>query len=260
MDSKNSFQNVLSNEEILSKRDCYLVGIRNHANSDWHDDTDWFAKSDDIIRFADKMGIDKFTLLGHSMGGRISMHTACRFPDRVEGIISLDSTPFHWNKLCYVFTVPPFRYLKRMRWLENKGFSKQEATDHVKKVFKKDNSLAAMFIKLMDKKSKDKVKWTVNVKAYTSWFGFKPTSFNDHLKYNKDTVYHLRGGYRQFNWFMPVFYTKVFPNFEYKKFLNDVPDSGHFIHREQPEQTIEHLIRYLDDMDVKVAKRDALAK
>jgi esterase len=114
LDSKASFSKVLGNEEILKRRDCYLVGIRNHSNSDWHDDTDYIANSDDIIRFADKMGIDKFTLLGHSMGGRISMHTACRFPDRVEGIISLDSTPFHWNKLCYVFTVPPWRYLARM--------------------------------------------------------------------------------------------------------------------------------------------------
>ena len=112
----------------------------------------------------------------------------------------------------------------------------------------------------MDRKSKDKVKWTINVKAMNSWFGFKPTSFNDSLRYNKDTIYHLRGGNNRFNWFMPVFYTKVFPNFDFKNFINDIPDSGHFIHIEQPEQTLEYLIKYLDNMDEKVAIRNAEAK
>ena len=134
-----------------------MVGIRNHANSDWHDDTDFVAKSDDIIRFADKMGLEKFTLIGHSMGGRISMHTACRYPDRVEGIISLDSTPFHWNKMCYIFTVPPWRYVTRMAWLTNKGFTRQEATENVKKVHKRNPDIAAMYIKLMDRNSDDNV-------------------------------------------------------------------------------------------------------
>ena len=49
--------------------------------------------SDDIIRFADSHGLDKFTLLGHSLGGRAAMTTACRYEDRVDGVISIDSAP-----------------------------------------------------------------------------------------------------------------------------------------------------------------------
>ena len=123
-DTKISFKKVLSDENILKRRDCYLIGNRNHPDSDWHDENSYVALSDDVIRFADKMGIEKFTVLGHSSGGRIGMHLACRYPDRVDGIITLDATPFHWNKMCYIFTVPPYRYLCRMWWLEKKGFSK----------------------------------------------------------------------------------------------------------------------------------------
>ena len=117
-----------------------------------------------------------------------------------------------------------------------------------------------MFIKLMDRRSKDRVKWNVNVKSYHQFFDYLPTGFNDALKYNKDTVYHLRGGYRQFNSFFPVYYRKVFPNFDYKNFLNDMWDSGHFIHLEKPEKTVEYLNMYLDDMDMKIAKRNAEAQ
>ena len=37
--------------------------------------------------------MDKFTIMGHSMGGRAAMTTACRFPDRVDGVISVDAAP-----------------------------------------------------------------------------------------------------------------------------------------------------------------------
>jgi pimeloyl-ACP methyl ester carboxylesterase len=32
-------------------------------------------------------------MMGHSLGGRTAMTTACRFPDRVEAVISIDSAP-----------------------------------------------------------------------------------------------------------------------------------------------------------------------
>ena len=44
------------------------------------------------------MGLETFTLLGHSLGGRTAMTTACRFEDRVDGVISVDSAPIDESK------------------------------------------------------------------------------------------------------------------------------------------------------------------
>jgi esterase len=62
-------------------------------SSDHHDDFNYNVMSDDILRFADKMKLDKFTVLGHSLGGRTAMTFACKHPDRVDGCISVDSPP-----------------------------------------------------------------------------------------------------------------------------------------------------------------------
>ena len=78
---------------ISGKRDCYLVELRNHAGSNHHDDMDYEVLSDDVLRFADSHSLDSFTILGHSLGGRTAMTTACRFEDRVDGVISIDSAP-----------------------------------------------------------------------------------------------------------------------------------------------------------------------
>lgn len=79
--------------QITSRRNCYLVELRNHMSSNHHDEFDYKVMSDDVVRFADKHNLDKFTVLGHSLGGRTAMTIACRYPDRVDGCISVDAAP-----------------------------------------------------------------------------------------------------------------------------------------------------------------------
>ncbi len=62
-------------------------------SSNHHDEMNYNVLSDDIIRFADKHRLDKFTILGHSLGGRTAMTLACRYPERIDGCISVDAAP-----------------------------------------------------------------------------------------------------------------------------------------------------------------------
>lgn len=45
---------------------------------------------DDVIAFADALGLEKFVLLGHSMGAGIATYTAASFPERIEKLILLE--------------------------------------------------------------------------------------------------------------------------------------------------------------------------
>ena len=44
-----------------------------------------------VIRFADLNNINKFSVVGHSMGGRAAMKTAMLYPDRVQSVMSIDA-------------------------------------------------------------------------------------------------------------------------------------------------------------------------
>lgn len=50
---------------------------------------------DDVIGFADAMGLERFILLGHSMGAGIATYTAAAFPERVEKLILLEGIGSH---------------------------------------------------------------------------------------------------------------------------------------------------------------------
>ena len=91
--SKRNWRGLCRLDGIRDTRRCYLVEMRNHSTSDHHKEHNYDVMSDDIIRFADANGLEKFTVMGHSMGARTAMTLACRFPSRVDGVISVDAAP-----------------------------------------------------------------------------------------------------------------------------------------------------------------------
>jgi pimeloyl-ACP methyl ester carboxylesterase len=47
--------------------------------------------ADDIVRLVDALGWDRFTLLGHSMGGMVAQFVACKVPERLTGLVLMDT-------------------------------------------------------------------------------------------------------------------------------------------------------------------------
>jgi 3-oxoadipate enol-lactonase len=48
--------------------------------------------ADDVLGLADVLGWDRFTLLGHSLGGIIAQRVVARAPGRIEGLVLMDTT------------------------------------------------------------------------------------------------------------------------------------------------------------------------
>lgn len=47
----------------------------------------------DILALADALGWDRFALLGHSMGGMAAQHAALEAPERIAGLVLMDTAP-----------------------------------------------------------------------------------------------------------------------------------------------------------------------
>ena len=68
---------------------------RGHGDSDWSTDGDYSieAQQGDIDGFVKAMGFGRFTLIGHSMGGRNSYVWASRHPGTLESLVIVDTGP-----------------------------------------------------------------------------------------------------------------------------------------------------------------------
>lgn len=68
---------------------------RGHGESDWHPDAayeyDDFAA--DLEAVVDGLGLERLVLVGHSLGGRVAMLYGGRHPEKLAGLVIVDSAP-----------------------------------------------------------------------------------------------------------------------------------------------------------------------
>lgn len=91
-------------KELQSDFDVVLVDVRNHGQSPRYSSMTYQEMAQDIINLADALNIEAFSVLGHSMGGKIAMTCALTYPDRVTRLIVADIAPAsHIDKHSNVF-------------------------------------------------------------------------------------------------------------------------------------------------------------
>jgi pimeloyl-ACP methyl ester carboxylesterase len=74
-------------------RRVFLLDLRNHGASPWSERMDYPAMAADILAFADRHDLDRFQLLGHSMGGKVAIAVSVTAPERVERVVVADIAP-----------------------------------------------------------------------------------------------------------------------------------------------------------------------
>jgi len=93
------------NWQTLGKRyaathHVWMLDARNHGKSPHHPVHSYSAMAEDVLAFLDAHGLDKVSLLGHSMGGKTTLLMAENHPDRLDKIVVADIasrayTPHH---------------------------------------------------------------------------------------------------------------------------------------------------------------------
>ena len=69
------------------------IDLRNHGASPWHDTMDYIAMADDVKQFIEQHQLENPIVLGHSMGGKVAMVLAVRYPTLVKALIVVDIAP-----------------------------------------------------------------------------------------------------------------------------------------------------------------------
>lgn len=78
-------------ETFASTHDCIAIDLLGHGFSDKPRNGDYSiaAQSRRVLAIADALGIQRFTWIGHSMGGQIGLYTAIHNPERLERLVSV---------------------------------------------------------------------------------------------------------------------------------------------------------------------------
>ena len=78
-------------------KDFHVMALdqRGRGESDWAPDGDYSTEAyvADLAAFSEALGLDKFVLVGHSMGGRNSMTFGGKYPEKLEKLVVVDVGP-----------------------------------------------------------------------------------------------------------------------------------------------------------------------
>jgi esterase len=89
--------------ELAATHSVFCVDLRNHGASPWADSMDYVEMADDVLQLIERLGLDRPTVMGHSMGGKTALALALRYPRRVGRLIVVDIAP-----VAYADTLTPF--------------------------------------------------------------------------------------------------------------------------------------------------------
>lgn len=83
--------NWMSIAKALSdKYTFYLLDLRNHGHSPHTDNIDFPLMAEDVVHFLDTHNLKKVILLGHSLGGKVAIQVADKYPSLLSKLIVVD--------------------------------------------------------------------------------------------------------------------------------------------------------------------------
>lgn len=108
--------------------DTYVLDVRGRGLSSSGDDLDYSvdAQAADLVAFADALGLDRYAVVGHSMGGRIGIRAAAGKPRGLTRLVIVDPPVSGPGRRAYPSKLP--WYVDSMR-LAREGCSAEQMRD-----------------------------------------------------------------------------------------------------------------------------------
>ena len=220
--------------------------MRNHGESDHHDSMSYPEMADDVIRHLDSLKIDKFTLLGHSMGAKVAMNISTKYKDRLDGLIIVDAAPKDHKENVNIYSNIK-TIVEKVSELDIEGKTRKEVLNELKGMF---NGPVANLLNVnltYVSPDSDKVQWRCNLKSIRAniekIIGFEIES---EKKYRGPLSIIL--GEKSHIFPLDV-YRSLYPDVTEEN-VSIVKGAGHWVHADQPSLVIANIVKFLDKIDI----------
>ena len=225
----------------------YLPDQRNHGQSPHSAVHDYGSMKDDIARFADELGLEKFFLAGHSMGGRTAMKYALNFPERINGLLVADISPFRNMESYHEDREKHLGILNFMLSADISGISSRSAVESLMKPAVSQQKTRDLLMKNLKRQHDNSFSWKLNPEALLQNLEKIMDGIVDDLPEKTSVtgfpVFFLRG---ERSWFIRESdFSNIMKLFPGAEFIT-IPGAGHWLHHDNPRAVTECFFSLLD--------------
>lgn len=220
---------------------------RNHGQSPHNQIHDYSSMSHDLFDLINELQLEKIFLAGHSMGGKTAVNFALNWPERLNGLLVADISPFtrHYGK-----TEDYFLHREILEFMLTENIAGIKSRHEVKAMLKrkiKSEKVSELILKNLKRETGNSFSWKINASAIHRNFskvvgGVLP----DNGQVSEITgfpVFFLKGEYSEY---LPESdFTSILRVFPGAEFLI-IPGAGHWIHSDNPEAVKECFLKFTD--------------
>lgn len=213
----------------------HAIDLRNHGRSFHSDDMSFEAMTGDILDYMNHYSISECYLLGHSLGGRAVIEFSYKHPERVEKLIVADMAPRAY---------PPHHQgiIKALNSVDFDNVEKRSDVEDVLKQYIPELGTRQFLLKNVYHADNGKYAFRFNLKALTdSYNGMVGGNLTDGV-FDKPTLF-LRG--EKSNYITDEDFALIRKHFPQAE-IRTVPNSGHWVHAENPKAFFEDVIDFLN--------------
>ncbi len=230
-------------KKLAENHTVYMIDQRNHGRSPFSEDNSYDDMKNDLTEFFETHGIEKATLLGHSMGGKVAMWFAADFPEKVEKLVIADIAPKNYLQNLHSSQFHLHQnILLAMQEIDFSTIKKRnEVDDRLAEKFE-DSRIRQFLLKNVtrDKKLKQ-YRWRLNVEVLYEFLeeivsGVNREWLDDRIPVTNYPVIFIRG--MRSNYILPED-EKLIKTIYPEARIVDIPDAGHWLHAEQPGKFME---------------------
>lgn len=215
--------------------EVHMLDLRNHGRSFQSDDWSYDFMVEDVVRYMDHHAMCDAIVLGHSMGGKVVMKLATRYPSKVEKMIVADISPRSYaphhqvilNALKAVdFSVKPTRQ-------EVDAVLSQHIADVGTKMF---------LMKSLYWAEPGQLAFRFNIAVFDKNEEVVGEGLEDGAQYEGDVLF-IRGG--NSDYIQAKDEAQIVEHFP-KAVIKTIPNVGHWLHAENPQMFYDIVKEFLD--------------
>jgi pimeloyl-ACP methyl ester carboxylesterase len=209
-----------------------LVDQRNHGHSPWEENFSYVHLAEDLEELRIHLDIDKFLLLGHSMGGKTAMTYAQMFEHRLLKMIVVDigikQYPMHHDEI-----------LKGIHAIDLETIHSRSEAENAMSPFIDSYGVRQFLLKNLYWKEKGKLAWRMNVHVLEREMD-EILAPLPHKEVWTPTLF-IRGELS--NYILEEDWEGIEEQFPDSQLIT-ISASGHWVHSEKPEEFIETVLGF----------------
>lgn len=219
---------------FAEKFKVYLVDLRNHGNSPHSSEFDYDLMVEDLMDLMSDERIEQAHILGHSMGGKVAMHLATKFPEKLIKLIVVDIAPKYY---------PPHH----QQIFEGFHSVKLDSIDSRKEA---DEQMAAIIpnigvrqfiLKNLTRGGDGNFAWKLNVSVIETAIEAVGGGLDKDVSFNGPSLFISGGNSDYIKQDDYQLIANLFPSAEIKT----VDGAGHWVHAEKPEDLKNVVLNFL---------------